>query len=347
MKGRGAGFNTANRFLKQELVTEHFEGLDEPLDLSAKTTFNPEYPKVIVNEVKSPDLRMEYSMNPYQGCEHGCIYCYARNSHSYWGLSAGLDFEQKILYKPEAPMLFRKFLSGKNYVCKPIVISGNTDCYQPGEAKFRLTRQLLEIALEFRQPVSLITKNALILRDIDILSELAKLRLAQVMVSVTSLDETIRRKMEPRTVSAAKRIDVIRQLSSNGIRTGVMIAPVVPGLTSDEIPAIMEAVANAGGTAAGFTIVRLNGDVSAIFKEWLDREYPDRKDKIWHLIQECHGGNVNDSQFGRRMKGSGEVARSIGELFRISKAKFLSTDGYELDTKLFRVPGKSVQLGLF
>lgn len=348
MKGRGAGFNPANRFLKQEMVTEHVEGLDEPLLQDEKTVFHSEYPKVIVNEVNSPDLGFEFSMNPYQGCEHGCIYCYARNSHTYWGWSAGLDFEREIHFKPEAPSLFRKFLSRKNYVCKPIVISGNTDCYQPGEAKFRITRQLLEVALEFGQPVSMITKNALILRDLDLLGKLAERKLVQVMISITTLDESIRRKMEPRTVSALKRLEVVRQLSEVGIRTGVMVAPIIPGLTSDEIPRILEAAGQNGASGAGMTIVRLNGQVSDIFHEWLKREYPDRQEKVWNLIRECHAGKVNDSRFGDRMKGTGEVALAIQKLFSISKKKYITClQGYDVTTELFKVPGKVTQLNLF
>lgn len=348
MKGRGAGLNPANRFLKQELVTEFIEGLDEPLLSDDKTTFTEEYPKEIVNEINSPDLRMAYSLNPYQGCEHGCIYCYARNSHQYWGLSAGLDFERKIMVKPEAPLLLKKFLSKKNYQCKVISISGNTDCYQPVERKMRLTRSILEICLEYKQPVGIISKNALVLRDLDILREMAAQRLVNVMISITSLNESIRRQMEPRTVSALKRLDVIRQLTDNGISTGVMMAPIVPGLTSEEIPDLLRAAADHGATRAGMTIVRLNGAVGGIFKDWLMRTYPDRADKIWHHIESCHGGQVNDTRFGLRMKGDGQIAESINSLFKLSVSRyFKNPEPYVLDTTQFTPPPRNGQLNLF
>ena len=215
IKGRGAQINTANRFLKHELVTEHIEGLDEELQLSKYTQYLNEFPKKIINSVNSPDLNFGFSMNPYQGCEHGCIYCYARNTHAYWGLSPGIDFETKILIKPEAPKLLEAELMKKNWKPAPIMLSGNTDCYQPAERKFRITRQLLEVALKFRNPVGMITKNKLILRDLDLLKQLAELNLVHVMISITSLDEELRLNMEPRTATAKNRLEVVRTLNTN------------------------------------------------------------------------------------------------------------------------------------
>src|SRR3954469_3072504 len=245
-KGRGSQLNTSNKFLKNRYVTDNDEVLDEPLLSDAKTQVFIETPKKIINLVKSPDIGAMYSMNPYQGCEHGCIYCYARNTHEYWGYSAGLDFERKIIAKPNAPQLMEKQFMNKNWIVSPIMFSGNTDCYQPIERKLKITRQMLEVLLKFRHPASMITKNSLILRDTDILQELAKLKLVHVMVSITSLKEELRLKMEPRTATAKNRLKVIEQLSKAGIATGVMTAPIIPGLNSSEIPELIKAAAEHG-----------------------------------------------------------------------------------------------------
>ncbi|MBI2270747.1 MAG: PA0069 family radical SAM protein [Bacteroidetes bacterium] len=274
-KGRGAQFNTTNRFLKQEYAQEHIEAIDEPLLSNSKTQVFYEYPKNIVNRVKSPDTYSIYSMNPYQGCEHGCIYCYARNTHEYWGYSAGLDFERKIIAKPDAAKVLTKQLMNKNWEVQPIMFSGNTDCYQPLERKLKITRSMLEVLLEFRHPVGMITKNTLILRDIDLLGELAKLRLVHVMVSITSLNEELRLAMEPRTTTAKQRLKVIEELSKAGIPAGVMTAPIIPGLNSHEMPAIIEAAADHGAVNAGYTMVRLNGSIGTIFKDWIYKSFPD------------------------------------------------------------------------
>ena len=238
-KGRGSQVNTQNPFQKQTYVTEHKEVLDEELYSNGKTHYFFETPKKIINKVKSPDVYSEYSMNPYQGCEHGCIYCYARNSHEYWGFSAGLDFERKIIIKQNAPELLEKQLMNKNWKVSPIMFSGNTDCYQPIEKKLEMTRKMLKVLLKFKQPVGMITKNSLILRDIDLLSEMAKLKLVHVMVSITSLKEDLRLAMEPRTTTAKQRLKVIEELNKAGIPAGVMTAPIIPGLNSEEIPSII------------------------------------------------------------------------------------------------------------
>src|SRR5687767_4130862 len=240
LKGRGAQIKTGNRFLKAEYVSEHIEGLDEPAFSAPTTQVFHENPKGIVNKVTSPDLGMWYSMNPYQGCEHGCIYCYARNAHEYWGYSAGLDFERKIIVKKNAPELFRKFLMNPKWDPLPISVSGNTDCYQPAEKKFRITRQLLEVALEFGQPIAMITKNAGILRDKDILEKMAKCNLVQVYVSFTTMNEDLRRVMEPRTTTANQRLRIIKELTEVGVRMGVMTAPLIPGLNDHELPMLLK-----------------------------------------------------------------------------------------------------------
>jgi len=346
LKGRGAQINPHNRFLENSYVKEHVEGIDNWEADHQKTTFIFSEAKSIVNKVASPDVGMAYSLNPYQGCEHGCTYCYARNTHEYWGFSAGLDFERKILIKKDAPELFKKFLERKGWNADTISLSGNTDCYQPAEREFKITRQLLEIALAYKQPIGMITKNALILRDVDILQELAKLNLCMVYVSINSLDEKLRSKMEPRTTTIKQRLRVVEELSRAGIPAGVMVAPIVPGLSDHEIPSILKTVAECGALSAGYTIVRLNGAIGAIFEDWLRTNFPDRFDKVWHMIQSCHGGNVNDSRFGQRMRGEGNIAKLISDTFKLHcRINKLNDKTIKLDSSLFAVP--KVQLSLF
>lgn len=345
-KGRGAQFNPHNRFAKDDYAKTHPEGIDDWEEEDHKTTFIIGQSKSIVNKVASPDVGMAYSLNPYQGCEHGCTYCYARNAHEYWGFSAGLDFERKIIVKKDAPKLFRKFLERKDWDASVISLSGNTDCYQPAERQFKITRSLLEIALEYRQPIGLITKNALILRDLDILSEMARLNLCVVYVSINSLNEKLRQKMEPRTTTAKQRLKVVEELSKAGIPMGVMVAPLVPGLSDHEIPAVLKAAANAGAGAAGYTIVRLNGAIAGIFEDWLRKNFPDRFEKVWHAIQSCHGGNVNDSRFGERMRGDGHIAKLIRDSFKLHcRLNRLNERVVKLDSGLFKIP--QAQFSLF
>jgi DNA repair photolyase len=253
IRGRGSQFNPKNKFIKNERVREHMEGIDDWGEINEATQFLEDHAKGIVNKVTSPDLGMWYSMNPYQGCEHGCIYCYARNAHEYWGYSAGLDFERKIIVKKNAPELFRKFLMNPRWEPLPISVSGNTDCYQPAEKIYRLTRQFLEIALEFGQPIAMITKNAGILRDKDILEKMAKRNLVQVYVSFTTMNEDLRRVMEPRTTTAKQRLRILQELSEVGVRMGVMTAPIIPGLNDHELPALLKAASEAGASSAGYT----------------------------------------------------------------------------------------------
>ncbi|MFC6998783.1 PA0069 family radical SAM protein [Rufibacter roseus] len=321
VKGRGAQFNPTNPYLKNEYVLEHLEGLDEPWEQKTATQFFQEFPKKIVNEVTSPDLGLSYSMNPYQGCEHGCVYCYARNTHAYWGLGAGIDFEQKIIIKENAADVLKAQLENPKWVVRPIMLSGNTDCYQPIEAKKKITRQLLEVLLQYRHPVSVITKNALVLRDLDLLQELHRHRLVHVNISITSLQESVRQKLEPRTATGAKRLAVVRALSEAGIPVNVMVAPIIPGLNDHEVPAILEASAQAGALSAAYTIVRLNGAIAETFEDWIHKAYPDRAAKVLNQIKACHGGSLNDSQFGRRMTGEGKWAETIKALFQVAYRK--------------------------
>jgi DNA repair photolyase len=321
-KGRGAQIKTGNKFLKAEYVSEHIEGLDEPLLVAPTTQVFQESAKKIVNKVTSPDLGMMYSMNPYQGCEHGCIYCYARNTHEYYGFSAGLDFESKIIVKKNAPQLLEKFLLHPDWDAVPISVSGNTDCYQPLERKFEITRNILKVFARYRHPLGMITKNGLITRDIDLLSDLAKDNLVHVYISITTLDEDLRRKMEPRTASGLKRMKTVEELAKAGIPVGVMNAPIIPGLNHHEIPQILKAASDHGALSAGMTVVRLNGSIGKIFEDWLRKNFPDRFEKVWNQICNMHGGNVNDSQFGRRMSGEGNFADAIHQLFEVSRKKF-------------------------
>ena len=323
-KGRGSQIKTENKFLKARYVVDHKEGLDEPLLETPGTQIFLENPKKIVNKVDSPDLGMVYSMNPYQGCEHGCVYCYARNTHEYYGFSAGLDFETKIIIKKNAPQLLEQQLLQRNWQATPIMLSGNTDCYQPQERKFELTRKMLQILAKYRHPVSLITKNSLITRDLDILQDLASDHLVHVMISITTLNEDLRRVMEPRTASAIKRLKTIEALAEANIPVGVMTAPIIPGLNHHEIPMLIKAAADHGALTAGMTVVRLNGSIAKIFEDWLRKNFPDRFDKVWNQISSLHGGNVNDSVFGRRMGGDGNIADVIHQLFRSSKKRYLA-----------------------
>lgn len=322
LKGRGAQIQVKNRFLAQEYVKEHLEGIDEYDTEAPRTKYVEVFPKTIVNKVTSPDVGMEYSMNPYQGCEHGCIYCYARNTHEYWGYNAGLDFERVILYKPNAPQLLEKHFQNPKWEPKTIVLSGNTDCYQPIERKLKITRGLLELFLKYRNPVGMITKNVLAARDIDILGPLADLNLVGMHFSITSLDEKVRRKLEPRTATAKQKLRTIEKLSKRGVPTSIMIGPVIPGLNDHEIPKIMEAASSAGALSAGMTMVRLNGQIGQVFEHWVKLAFPDRAPKIINQIKGAHNGTLNDSRFGMRMSGEGRMASSIHRMFELSKAKY-------------------------
>ena len=345
LKGRGAQFNPANRFLKNERVREQIESIDDWTEPNAATSYLEDDAKTIVNKVDSPDVGMLYSMNPYQGCEHGCIYCYARNVHEYWGYSAGLDFERKIIVKKNAAKLLRKFLMQKNWESVPISLSGNTDCYQPAEKKFRLTRQLLEVCHAFNQPVGIITKNAGILRDIDLLKEMANKNLVSVLVSITSLQEDLRRVMEPRTTTAAQRLHIIESLSEAGIRVGVMLGPMIPGLNEHEMQKIMQLASKKGASFSAYTFIRLNGAVKLIFHDWVYKNFPDRADKIWHFIQHGHGGQVNDSRFGLRMRGEGPIADLVNQQFKkYNKLYGLNAERWDLDSSKFTRPGEQGKL---
>ena len=323
IKGRGAQINPANPF--DDSIREHGGQVwfDEDEMSSLRTTqYLETHPKSILNKVDSPDIGMSYSMNPYQGCEHGCIYCYARNTHTFWGYSSGIDFEQKILVKKNAPTILDEKLAGKNWKPMPIMFSGNTDCYQPAEKKFRLTRQMLEVLWKWKHPAGIITKSALILRDIDLLSKMAEHELVQVAVSLTTLDETLRQKLEPRTASGKKRLDVVKKLTDAGVPVKVMLAPIIPSLNDTEIHQMAKAAADAGALSINHIVVRLNGDIGEIFKDWLYRNFPDRFERVLHQIESCHGGKLNDSRFGLRMRGEGNIADIIQQQVRLMREQY-------------------------
>jgi len=328
IKGRGAQINNHNHFLKHQYVIENdflnycLKENEDPDN--NKTQYLEIFPKTILNKITSPDIGLAYSMNPYQGCEHGCIYCYARNTHQYWGYSAGLDFERKILYKKNAALLLEDKLKSRNWEAKNIMLSGNTDCYQPLEQKLELTRSILKVFLKYKHPVSIITKNALIFRDLDILTALSKLNLLHVCISITSLKEETRRILEPRTASIKKRLRTVELLAANGIPVNVMMAPIIPAINSHEIFDLVKKVSEMGALSVAYTMIRLNGAIGEIFTDWVRKTLPDRANKIIHQIQACHNGQLNDSRFGKRMRGEGKIAEQVSIQFRLAKKKYLA-----------------------
>jgi DNA repair photolyase len=353
VKGRGSQLDPPNRFggVHYEIDFEQVEPDEDFLDglRNRPTEYLPDRARTIVTENDSPDVGFRYSINPYRGCSHGCSYCYARPTHEYLGLNAGLDFETKILVKEAAPELFREFLSRDRWQPEPIAFSGNTDCYQPAERKFRLTRHCLEVAAEFRQPVSLITKNALVLRDLDLLGRLAEDNLVHVNISITTLDPELCRSMEPRTSTPAARLRAVESLREAGVPVRVLVAPVIPGLNDDEIPAILAAAKEAGAQHAAFMMLRLPLTVAPVFLEWLERAQPGRAKKVESRVRGMRGGRLNSTEFGTRMRGSGEIARQIAALFRVFTRKHGLDGGLPpYDCTKFRRPGPRLeQLWLF
>jgi len=342
-KGRGSHIKPANRFeaVRVEDYWEHFDGDADFLAAAdrAPTEYLPDASQSIVAENDSPDVPFRYSVNPYRGCAHGCSYCYARPTHEYLGLSAGLDFETKVLVKHDAPKLLRAFLARPAWQSEPITFSGVTDCYQPAEREFRLTRGCLEVAWQARQPIGIITKNALVVRDLDILQTLAASRLVHVHISLTTLDAELARTMEPRTSTPAARLRAIRKLADAGVPVGVMLAPVIPALNDNEIPSILAAAAAAGAKSAGYVVLRLPLTVRPVFLEWLERTRPDSRTRIENAIRRVREGALNSAQFGKRMSGSGLMAEQVEQVFR-TFAKRHGLDGKlpDYDCGQFRPP---------
>ena len=316
IKGQGAQRNVKNRFEQYSYEPEDWE-IEK-----TNTQIIEVFPKTIVNAVKSPDLPMEYSLNPYQGCEHGCSYCYARPTHEYWGFSAGIDFERKIMVKKNAPELLEKFFRKRNYIPKTIMLSGNTDCYQPIERELEITRKILEVCLAYRHPVSILSKNALVLRDLDLFIKMNELNLISVALSIPTMNEDLRRKMEPRTSSAIKKLEALKILKENNIPTGAMIAPIIPGLNSDETLKIIKKISETGADWFGYTLIRLNDTVEPFFVKWLETSFPDRKDKVISLIKQMRGGKLGEKRYFERYKGEGSIAEMIHKTIEIGRNKY-------------------------
>ncbi|RMG36412.1 MAG: PA0069 family radical SAM protein [Planctomycetota bacterium] len=341
--GRGAQIQTQNRFTRIACEDDWEQiGNDEEY-LADRRRIRTEYfvdtARTIVSTNDSPDIPFRYSLNPYRGCQHGCVYCYARPTHEFLDLSGGLDFETRIFVKPDAPDLLRDFLTAPDWSADVIVFSGVTDCYQPCERQFRLTRGCLEVAAEARQPISIITKNPLVRRDVDVLRELAAHHAVEVRISLTTLDQDLARHMEPRTGTPRARLDTITALRDAGIPVGVMIAPVIPGLNDSEIPALLRAAAEAGAQSANYTLLRLPACVEPIFLDWLDRELPDARSRIESRIRGCRNGRLSDSRFGRRMRGSGPLAEQIRRTFAIFRRRYALADRLPpLSADAFRPP---------
>ncbi len=350
-RGRGAGSNPLNRFetTRHEVDWGLVEDDDEYLESAQRvaTELIADHSRTIIAENDSPDIGFEASLNPYRGCEHGCIYCYARPTHEYLGYSAGLDFETKILVKYEAPGLLREALDSSRWRPRVLAMSGVTDPYQPIERKLGLTRRCLEVLAEYRQAVSIITKNRLVIRDLDLLAGLAGHGAAGVFLSITSLDDDLIGKLEPRTSRPLGRLAAVRALAGAGVPVGVMVAPVIPGLNDTEIPAILNAAAEAGARYAGYTFVRLPLGVAELFTEWLETHYPGRKTKVVDRIRAARGGRLNDSRFGSRMRGEGVAAEVIARLFRSAARRAgLNQQPWPVSPAAFRRPDPGPKQGM-
>lgn len=340
IRGRGAPENPANRFEKLHLERDFDAYQLTEEDLPPRTVLLRDRTSSLLTRNDSPDVGFEFSINPYRGCEHGCIYCFARPTHEYLGFSAGLDFESKIVVKENAPDLLRAELSSPKWKPQVVIMSGVTDCYQPIERKLKITRGCLEVFAEFRNPVAIITKNHLVTRDIDLLKELARHNAVSVNVSVTTLDQELARVMEPRTSIPEARLDAIRQLSEAGIPVNVMVAPIIPAITDHETIAIMERAAQAGAVSAGYTVMRLPYAVKDLFEQWVKSHFPHRSEKVLNRIRALRDGKLNDSTWGQRMRGEGIFAEQIAQTFKIARRKFgLDQPRGELSTASFRRPG--------
>lgn len=336
-KGRGATFNPVNRF--RDLQRERCD--EDPPAPAVKTTVTITRARGIVMRNESPDIPFTQSINPYQGCEHGCIYCYARPSHAYLDLSPGIDFETRIFAKPDAARLLTAELARPGYRCDPIALGANTDPYQPVEREWRITRSILEVLAEWRHPFTIVTKSALVERDIDLIAPMAREGMARVYVSVTTLDRELARRMEPRATAPPRRLQAIETLAKAGIPVGVMVAPVIPRLNDRDLEAIVEAAAAAGATSAGWTLLRLPREVAPLFRAWLDAHFPERASHVMSLVAQMRGGRDNDPAFGARMRGEGPLAALLARRFELACRRFGLARGREqasLDTTRFRPP---------
>jgi DNA repair photolyase len=346
LHGRGASDNPPNRF--DRIRYERDPDLPPEEEVAPATVLLRDTARSIIATNDSPDVGFDASINPYRGCEHGCVYCYARPYHEYLGLSAGIDFETKIFVKEDAPELLRLELMSPKWEPRCLGVSGVTDAYQPAERKLQLTRRCLEVLAEFRNPVAIVTKNHLVARDADVLAELARHGAAAVFVSVTTLDAELARTMEPRASTPTARLAAIHELRQAGVPVGVMMAPIIPGLTDHEVPALLAAAADAGAMYASRTILRLPLGVAGLFETWLEQHFPDRKDKVLGRIRAMRGGKLNDSTFGRRMRGEGVLAEAISNLFNLARQKVgLGKRPQKLSAAAFRRPADPSQPTLF
>lgn len=349
-KSRGTVSNTVGRFEQLERVEEDdgWDNLDADIT-PVQTEVIIDSTRTIINYVNSPDISFDRSINPYRGCEHGCTYCFARPTHTYLGYSAGLDFESRILIKPDAAELLRKELAKPSYSCAPIAMGTNTDPYQPLERKYKITRSILEVLAEYKHPVTIVTKNALVERDIDILAPMAAEGLARVFVSVTTLNKDICRTLEPRAAAPHRRIEAIKALSDAGIPTGVMTAPIIPVLTDTEMESILEAAANAGAKNAGYVLLRLPLEVAPLFEEWLKQYFPLKAEHVMSIVKQSRGGKAYNSAFFERQRGVGLFADMIGQRFKLATKKLgMNIERPPMNTKLFSPPQPSQpQMSLF
>jgi DNA repair photolyase len=350
VRGRGARSNASGRY--ESATREAFDDGWTPDDVGPPqltTSVTAEKAKVIITRNDSPDVGFSASINPYRGCEHGCIYCYARPAHAYMGLSPGLDFESKLFFKPEAARLLEKELSNPRYVPETIHIGGNTDPYQPQERRLRVTRQVIEVLSRFNHPFSVISKSGLILRDLDLLAPMAERNLVRVAISITTLDRKLARSMEPRAATPEKRLDAVKRLSAAGVPTVVMFAPCIPGLNDHELEAVLERAAAAGALGAGYVSLRLPMEIADLFQEWLATDHPDRASRVMSLVRQMRGGKTYDSQWGKRMKGEGPLAALTARRFAAAKTRYgLAGKLPPLDLGQFRVPPKTGdQIDLF
>jgi DNA repair photolyase len=349
MKGRGATLQIEGRFesAARERVDDGWGTADGELP-PFKTTVTAEHAKSVIQRHDSPDLPFDYSLNAYRGCEHGCIYCYARPSHAYMNLSPGLDFETKLFAKPEAAQLLRADLARPAYRCSPIALGSNTDPYQPIEREWNITRQILEVLAECHHPLSIVTKSALIERDLDLLTQLARDDLVQVFVSVTTLDAELARRMEPRAASPRRRLQAIEKLNEAGVPCGVMAAPVIPFLTDAELEQVLQAAHEHGARSAGYTLLRLPYELKDLFKDWLATHYPLKAQHVMSRLREMRGGRENDPEFGSRFRGNGLFADLLAQRFRIACERMgFNLEGRPLDTRRFKPPALNDQMSLF
>ena len=345
VRGRGASYNPANRFEPIEIVRDRW---NDPADPAPRTQLFRDSSRSIIARNESPDVGFDASINPYRGCEHGCCYCYARPYHEYLGLSAGLDFETKIFIKEDAAQLLRAELSKPGWRPQALALCGVTDPYQPAERRLEITRGCLEVLAEFRNPVGVVTKIYLVTRDIDHLKELAHYDAASVTLSITTLDGRLQRLMEPRASSPERRLAAIAQLAEAGIPVSVNLAPVIPGLTDHEMPRILEAAREAGARSAGYLMLRLPLGVKALFAEWLESHYPERKDKVLNRLRSMRNGGLDDSRFGKRFRGEGPFAEQVANMFGVTCRRLnLNGDRVTLSASAFRRPARGVQLRLF